>query len=1154
MWRARLGVRRNRIYLPHDASLPPQTFASPYAIGRNTFASGSLGTRVSREQLLVWAPGDDDTLECKNTGEFRIYIERAGRPDEFVPLYPSDTVALSDGDVVWLAVEHSNHHKYVSRPLEFSRVRSTPCLASLDNTDQRQLQEALASLHRLAPLDLKDGSLEHMLSRTPAECAAALVKVRAQLRSHGRDNGPLLIDGVHRERESLLFAAGVLRDRSEPPQQQQPRQQSAAEKRRLQMNEALRRDQAEMVQRRARFFHENRARIEPFCEPKVLASLAKAAAAAPPMPPKRPLDEQPDSVVGGEMRDYQLVGLDWMADSCERHGLSPILGDEMGLGKTLQTISVIAHMARARKLPGAALVVCPLSVLSTWCAELKRWAPSLRAIKLHSSDTTERERLRSRLIEEVGEYDVVVTTYEMVKSPALQGVLVQKVHWRLVVLDEGHVLKNSETEISKTVRKMHFVHALLLTGTPLQNNLTELWALLNLLYPEVFTTKDGFDEAFNIGQGRLEGDTLRHAHQLLQLLVAPAPAPSPAELGLGSSKLASPAAPPAAMESSSAPIKPSPNTGAQSTSSVATATVASIDAAAAAAIAATLPPSMDRGKKRARLRDGAKASSLDLADLDDHPKKRRRPCEPPSSPHHTTALVQKSQPHLEKLMDENDAQFAQSGNHVLRGLAWDMKTVQDSLRSLLSRSATNTSDSMTVITHLLQPKVGNSSREQLRGAAKLLLAHTHIGESPCATTLKDALAEFEKDPSSLFLLRREIIAALEALVRRLVETEDYAQLAQMVSRRFITTSKNMVAAGQASSNEAGHKAQRNKQQQRFCHGGYLEGGSRFGTAQAVHRTANGQGPLAAVARLEHNALEEAAADEGGYVEHEAPGNCRSLQATLELRRIAQSLQPAPSTSFDPNQMCVMLKYPLHSIKSAILPDIARVQVGFLGKDGVVVRPSLVAEGSQRLAELMLSGDAPAATLNGANQIKWLDLTSPSHVGTMDKGASKRTLALIELFDCLAPFLARLSQASIEDNAVWIRLSAQPAATALAPMPPPKVHMDQAAPGVNGLGQVLVRFAISGCGRRSFDLSADGHREFVTNLLRDTPGDAVAMKPCAYTWPEARVFHAAGEAGIGDGVGLTIIVTLRCRKGETIEQGYTGLMERLRALGLIVTPL
>ena len=161
-------------------------------------------------------------------------------------------------------------------------------------------------------------------------------------------------------------------------------------------------------------------------------------------------------------------------------------------------------------------------MFSTWCAELKRWAPSLRVVKLHSSDPTERERLRSRVLEEVGSYDVVVTTYEMVKSAAMRPVLVQKLHWRLVrhtaltlaltlstrararararahtqtlrtqtlhacihahactrtqlVLDEGHVLKNAETEISQTVRKMHFVHALLLTGTPLQNNLTELW-------------------------------------------------------------------------------------------------------------------------------------------------------------------------------------------------------------------------------------------------------------------------------------------------------------------------------------------------------------------------------------------------------------------------------------------------------------------------------------------------------------------------------------------------------------------------------------------------------------------------------------------------------------------------------------------------------
>ena len=105
----------------------------------------------------------------------------------------------------------------------------------------------------------------------------------------------------------------------------------------------------------------------------------------------------------------------------------PSLGWQ-GLGKTLQTIAVVAHMAHARKLAGAALVVCPLSVFSTWCAELKRWAPSLHVVKLHSSDPAERERLRGRVLEEVGGYDVVVTTYEMLKSAAMRPVLVQKLH------------------------------------------------------------------------------------------------------------------------------------------------------------------------------------------------------------------------------------------------------------------------------------------------------------------------------------------------------------------------------------------------------------------------------------------------------------------------------------------------------------------------------------------------------------------------------------------------------------------------------------------------------------------------------------------------------------------------------------------------------
>lgn len=118
----------------------------------------------------------------------------------------------------------------------------------------------------------------------------------------------------------------------------------------------------------------------------------------------------------GNMRAYQVQGLNWLANLYQ-NGISGILADEMGLGKTLQTIAVIAHLKFGLKQPGASLVVCPLSVLSTWCAELKRWCPSLRTIKLHSSDVAERERLKTQIGETIGEYDVVVTTYEMVSPP-----------------------------------------------------------------------------------------------------------------------------------------------------------------------------------------------------------------------------------------------------------------------------------------------------------------------------------------------------------------------------------------------------------------------------------------------------------------------------------------------------------------------------------------------------------------------------------------------------------------------------------------------------------------------------------------------------------------------------------------------------------------
>ncbi|KAH8098631.1 helicase [Aureococcus anophagefferens] len=107
----------------------------------------------------------------------------------------------------------------------------------------------------------------------------------------------------------------------------------------------------------------------------------------------------------------------------------------------------------------------------------------------------------------------------MAKAPSLRSALVQRVVWRAVVLDEGHVIKNRETEIAQTVRKMHFCTALLLTGTPLQNNLSELWGLLNFLYPAAFPCRDAFDAAYDLGRGVVDKAALGAARRLLGALM-----------------------------------------------------------------------------------------------------------------------------------------------------------------------------------------------------------------------------------------------------------------------------------------------------------------------------------------------------------------------------------------------------------------------------------------------------------------------------------------------------------------------------------------------------------------------------------------------------------------------------------------------------------
>ena len=156
-------------------------------------------------------------------------------------------------------------------------------------------------------------------------------------------------------------------------------------------------------------------------------------------------------------------------------------------------------MKEYQKNNGPHLVVVPKSTLSNWMNEIKRWAPGLVAVRFHGN-RDEREHLSKTLMEpayrdEDRKWDVCVTTYEVCN---IDKNILSKFAWSYLVIDEAHRLKNEASTFSVTIRTFETRYRLLLTGTPLQNNLHELWALLNFLVPDVFASAEQFDEWFNL--------------------------------------------------------------------------------------------------------------------------------------------------------------------------------------------------------------------------------------------------------------------------------------------------------------------------------------------------------------------------------------------------------------------------------------------------------------------------------------------------------------------------------------------------------------------------------------------------------------------------------------------------------------------------------
>jgi ATP-dependent DNA helicase len=198
------------------------------------------------------------------------------------------------------------------------------------------------------------------------------------------------------------------------------------------------------------------------------------------------------------MRDYQIAGCEWMVSLFE-NGLNGILADEMGLGKTVQCISFIAHLVDKR-VKGPFLVVAPLSTLENWLAEFRRWAPSVPALLYHGTPE-HRTSLRAEMAQtkpvdgDLCAFPVCITSYEIVIKDRR---FLQKLLWKYIFVDEGHRLKNLNCRLIRELKSYTSANRMLLTGTPLQNNLAELWSLLNFLLPDIFDDLDAFQRWFDL--------------------------------------------------------------------------------------------------------------------------------------------------------------------------------------------------------------------------------------------------------------------------------------------------------------------------------------------------------------------------------------------------------------------------------------------------------------------------------------------------------------------------------------------------------------------------------------------------------------------------------------------------------------------------------
>ena len=233
--------------------------------------------------------------------------------------------------------------------------------------------------------------------------------------------------------------------------------------------------------------------------------------------------EQP-KMLQAQLKEYQLKGLNWLVNLYEQ-GINGILADEMGLGKTVQSISVMAYLAEKHDIWGPFLVVAPASTLHNWQQEITKFVPTLKVLPYWGT-ASDRKVLRKFwdrkhiTYKQDSPFHVLVTSYQLVVSDVNYF---QKMKWQYMILDEAQAIKSSQSSRWKSLLGFHCRNRLLLTGTPIQNNMQELWALLHFIMPTLFDSHDEFSEWFskdieNHAQSntKLNEDQLKRLHMILK--------------------------------------------------------------------------------------------------------------------------------------------------------------------------------------------------------------------------------------------------------------------------------------------------------------------------------------------------------------------------------------------------------------------------------------------------------------------------------------------------------------------------------------------------------------------------------------------------------------------------------------------------------------